>query len=99
MDIVEVQDLIVVLLVMVTVVPQHVVLVYVVHDMDIVELSAFTVLTEDQLTTLNQRQSKVSFEELPHTTMKAKSAHNTQPVVLNVANHWTKTIHKSLWLL
>lgn len=42
--VVEVQDLIVVLLVMVTVVPQHVVLVYVVHDMDSKQCSNLTKL-------------------------------------------------------
>jgi hypothetical protein len=87
MDIVEIQLLIVVVLLMVIVVLQHAVLVFVVHDMDIVVQLVLIVHSKNLQVIFNQLQLKVSLKDKRHITMKPRLAHNTQHVVLNEDIH------------
>jgi len=102
MDIVEIQvhiAVVVLLYRMVTVVIQHVVLVFVVLDKDFVVLPAFIAHFKDQEMMLNQLHLKVNLKEKQLITMKQRLVHNIQHAVLNEVDHWMKIMKKFMLLL
>jgi len=87
MDIVEHQLLIVVLYLMAIVVIQHVVLVFAVHDLDIVVQLALIAHLNDHQMLLNQLQLKAIFKVKQHIIMKLKLVRTIHHAVLNEHVH------------